>query len=96
MAASGGRTHPVFALWPTALKEELESALLSGARRVHDWIGGRANVRVEFAPVVIGGESVDPFFNANRPDDWAEAERLFGSEAVEGAEPSAAQPGVKA
>jgi molybdopterin-guanine dinucleotide biosynthesis protein A len=36
---------------------------------------------VFFPPVEIGGRTVDPFSNINRPEDLAEAEALLASEA---------------
>lgn len=80
MAASGGRTHPVFGLWPTALRNDLEAALKGGTRKVLDWTDGHPNFTAEFEPTTIGGASVDPFFNANRPDDLAQAEGLMSQE----------------
>ena len=72
MAASGGRTHPVVGLWPVALAEELRRVLVEeGLRKVDLWT---ARHRVAIADFSIG--AVDPFFNANRPEDLAEAERL--------------------
>jgi molybdopterin-guanine dinucleotide biosynthesis protein A len=72
MAASGGRTHPVVGLWPVALARELRAALVEeGLRKVDIWT---ARYRVAVVDFPIG--AVDPFFNANRPEDLAEAERL--------------------
>lgn len=74
MAASGGRTHPVVGLWPVALAAELRRVLVEeGLRKVDLWT---ARHRVAIADFPIG--AVDPFFNANRPEDLAEAERLAG------------------
>lgn len=74
-AASDGRAHPVFALWPVALRDDLRRALEEeGLRKVDLWTARHGLATVEF-PV----EGVDPFFNANRPDDLAEAERLLGA-----------------
>lgn len=71
-AASGGRAHPVFGLWPVALAGELRHALVDeGMRRIDTWTARYRLARVEF-PVA----AVDPFFNANRPDDLARAEQL--------------------
>jgi molybdenum cofactor guanylyltransferase len=70
-AASDGRTHPVFGLWPLAVREDLRSALGSGVRKVDQWTAGYRLVEVEFPAAPI-----DPFFNANRPEDLEEAERL--------------------
>ncbi len=72
-AASGGWTHPVIGLWPVALRAELRQALtVEGERKIDRWTARHGVVAVEW-PVA----PVDPFFNANRPDDLAEAERLF-------------------
>jgi len=70
-AASDGRAHPVFGLWPLALRAELRHALLSGIRKVDQWTGQYRLIEVEFPAAPI-----DPFFNANRPEDLEAAERL--------------------
>ena len=70
-AASGGREHPVFGLWPVALREDLRQALVEGLRKVDLWTARHRLARVEFA-----ASPYDPFFNVNRPEDLAEAERL--------------------
>jgi molybdopterin-guanine dinucleotide biosynthesis protein A len=75
-AASGGRAHPVFGLWPLALREDLREALAAGLRKVDQWTARYRLVEVEFPAA-----PVDPFFNANRPEDLAEAERLAASAA---------------
>ena len=72
-ALAGGRAHPVFGLWAVDLREDLRRALeVEGLRKVDSWTSRHGLVTVEFA---IG--AVDPFFNANRPEDLAEAERLL-------------------
>lgn len=74
-AASGGRAHPVFGLWPLALREALRRALRDeGIRKVDQWTSRFRLATVEFPSV-----PVDPFFNANRPEDLAEAERLLAA-----------------
>ena len=74
-AASGGRTHPVFGLWPVALRADLRAALVErGERKIDRWTARHALVEVPFAAAPI-----DPFFNANRADDLAEAERLIAA-----------------
>lgn len=71
-AASGGRTHPVNALWPVALRDELRHALtVENLRKVGAWIE-----RYPLATAEWETEPVDPFFNANSPEDLAEADRL--------------------
>jgi molybdenum cofactor guanylyltransferase len=72
-AASGGREHPVFGLWPLALAEELRRALAEeGLRKVDRWTARHRLAIVEFA-----AGPPDPFFNANRPEDLAAAEALL-------------------
>jgi len=71
-AQSNGQAHPVFALWPVSLREALREALAGGLRKVDRWTARYKLVEVEFS-----AEPVDPFFNANRPEDLAEAERLI-------------------
>lgn len=74
-AASGGWTHPVIGLWPVGLREELRHALtVEDERKIDRWTARHGVVSVEWA-----AGPVDPFFNANRPDDLAEAERLHAA-----------------
>ena len=70
-AASDGRAHPVFGLWPLDLRDDLREALKGGLRKVDQWTARFRLIEVEFPAA-----PVDPFFNANRPEDLAEAERL--------------------
>jgi len=70
-ACSGGQSHPVFGLWPLALRQDLRAALERGVRKVDEWTAGYRLEQADFAD-----QPVDPFFNANRPEDLAEAERL--------------------
>ncbi len=71
-AASDGQHHPVFGLWPVRLREDLRRAMLDeGVRKVDAW-----TARYRLAVAEFQASPVDPFFNANRPDDLAEAERL--------------------
>ena len=72
-AASDGQPHPVIGLWPVRLREELRGALVDeGIRKVDVWTSRYRLATVEF-PVA----GIDPFFNANRPGDLAEAEALL-------------------
>ena len=79
LASYQGRPQPVFGLWPSALADDLEEALRAGTRKVLDWTDRHACTLVEFPPVTSEGREIDPFFNANRPDDMAEAERLIAA-----------------
>jgi molybdopterin-guanine dinucleotide biosynthesis protein A len=72
-ARSGGQSHPVFGLWPVRLHDELRHAMtVEEIRKVDLWTARYRLVEVEFPT-----EPVDPFFNTNRPEDLAEAERLL-------------------
>jgi molybdopterin-guanine dinucleotide biosynthesis protein A len=87
LGAAGGRTdrialarsaaglHPVFGLWPVALADDLERALDHGTRKVLDWTGRHDTVEVEFHGADAIG--IDPFFNANTPEEIALANKLF-------------------
>ena len=76
-AASGGQPHPVIGLWPVGLREALREAVVGeGVRKVDVWTGRYRLAMVEFP---IG--AVDPFFNANRPEDLERATALLHAEA---------------
>jgi molybdopterin-guanine dinucleotide biosynthesis protein A len=72
-ASSGGRHHPVCGLWPVSLAEDLRRAMAEeDIRKVDAWTG-----RYSLAVAEWPADPVDPFFNANRPEDMAEAERIL-------------------
>lgn len=73
-ASSGGRTHPVVALWPVALRDDLRHALVvEEVRKVGAYTARHRPAIVEWP---VG--AVDPFYNVNTPADLAEADRLAG------------------
>jgi molybdopterin-guanine dinucleotide biosynthesis protein A len=75
-AASGGQSHPVIGLWPVRLRDDLRHALVAEQiRKVDIWTARYRLATVEFP---ISG--LDPFFNTNRPEDLAEAERLLSTQ----------------
>jgi molybdopterin-guanine dinucleotide biosynthesis protein A len=69
LAQSAGELHPVIGLWPVALANDLETALAAGVRKVLDWTDRHGTFPVPFAPARIGDTEVDPFFNANTPQE---------------------------
>ena len=75
-ARSAGRAHPVFGLWPVALREELRAAVSGGVRKVDQW-----TARYRLVPVDFRDGPPDPFFNVNHPEDLMEAERLVALDA---------------
>jgi molybdopterin-guanine dinucleotide biosynthesis protein A len=77
VARSEGRVHPLAALWPLGIADELERALATGERRVQRWVETQDMTVVDFAPIRIGERSIDPFLNVNTPADLAEAETLM-------------------
>jgi len=78
-AASGGQAHPVIGLWPVRLRDELRRALVEeGVRKVDVWTARYRLATVPFADEVPGlGPGIDPFFNANRPEDLDRAAALL-------------------
>lgn len=70
--ASGGQAHPPVGLWPVALRVALRAALLSGERKIDRWTARHGCAIAEWPD-----QPVDPFFNANAPEDLAAAERLL-------------------
>ena len=71
VAASNGRAHPVFGLWPIAMAEELQAALVEeGLRKIDLFTSRYRVVQVDF-----GHGRNDPFFNINRPEDLQQAQR---------------------
>ena len=71
-AASGDRRHPVIALWPVALREDLRRALTAeGVRKVDEFA---ARYAVGTAAWAIS--PVDPFFNVNTAEQAAEARHI--------------------
>jgi molybdopterin-guanine dinucleotide biosynthesis protein A len=76
-AASGGFAHPPIALWPRALAGALREAVLGGERKIDRWTARHGVVSVEWDSM-----PQDPFFNANTPEELAEAEALLRPDGV--------------
>ena len=72
-AASGGRTHPVCALWRVDLAENLRQAMVKeDMRKIDLWTARHRLSVLEFPD-----QPFDPFFNINRPEDLAQAEIIL-------------------
>jgi len=71
-ARSGGQAHPPVGLWPVALRADLRAALLAGERRIDRWTARHGCAHADWPD-----RPVDPFFNANAPEDLAAAEALL-------------------
>lgn len=68
-AATGGRTHPVAALWPVADAGRLAAALAAGQRKIDAFTGP------DTAIIAWPDAPIDPFMNINTPLDLVKAER---------------------
>jgi molybdopterin-guanine dinucleotide biosynthesis protein A len=71
-ARSGAQAHPPIGLWPVALRDDLRAALLAGERKIDRWTARHGCAHADWPD-----QPVDPFFNANAPDDLAAAEALL-------------------
>lgn len=72
-AESGGQAHPVIGLWPVTLRDDLRRALVvEDVRKIDRWTArhGVAHARWPTQPL-------DPFFNANTPEDMAAANAML-------------------
>ncbi|MGU3494948.1 molybdenum cofactor guanylyltransferase MobA [Xanthobacteraceae bacterium A53D] len=67
-ATSGGRDHPVVALWPLGLRHVLRAYLEAGERRVYGFIRQQGSTPTDWACA-----GYDPFQNVNTPEDVAHA-----------------------
>jgi len=75
-AASEGRHHPVFGLWPLRLREDLRAAMIEeDIRKVDLW-----TARHRLAVAAFDVAEIDPFFNANRPGDLETATLLLSAQ----------------
>lgn len=71
-AQSGEWRHPVVALWPVRLRDNLRTALVEeGLRKIEVWTA-RHGVSLAEWPAA----PYDPFFNVNTPDDAAQAKGI--------------------
>jgi molybdopterin-guanine dinucleotide biosynthesis protein A len=71
-ARSAGQAHPPVGLWPVALRDDLRAALLADERKIDRWTARHGCAHADWSDA-----PVDPFFNANAPDDLAAAESLL-------------------
>ncbi len=77
LAKSGGFMHPVIGLWPVEFADDLEIALKDGVRKVLHWTDRHGTVGVEFEFAAFGDKYIDPFFNANTPEEFDEVAALL-------------------
>jgi molybdopterin-guanine dinucleotide biosynthesis protein A len=71
-ARSGEWRHPVVALWPLALRQDLRKALVEEDLRKIEVFTARHGVAIADWPA----DPIDPFFNINTPEDVTKAEHI--------------------
>lgn len=79
LAQSMGRIHPVAGLWPVRLAGSLQTALEAGVRKVVAWTDTHGTIPVPFPQARCGDTEVDPFFNANTPEEFDTLSALLAS-----------------
>ena len=84
IAASKGERHPVAGLWRVELADALAETLKQNVLALHRFADAQGCAIADFAPVHIGGVSIDPFFNVNAPADLERARSLFATENARG------------
>jgi molybdopterin-guanine dinucleotide biosynthesis protein A len=73
VAISGGHRHPLFALWPVKLADDVRHALIDeDQRRVNAMIDRYRTGLAEWDT-----SPFDPFFNINNPEDLTAARRIM-------------------
>lgn len=78
VAASLERTHPVFALWPLSLADDLQEWLSDPEhRRLSNFLARHRTVTVEWQAEQTEIGPLDPFMNVNTPAELEEARRLL-------------------
>ncbi len=80
LAVSAERRHPTIALWPLELVGDARETLKRGELSVDAFAKRHGAIAVSFPMGNIGGRTVDPFFNANTPDDLAAARALLAAQ----------------
>lgn len=78
LAASPAGTHPVFGRWPIALADDLEAFLTTEENhKILAFVDNYIRLNVPFDDIELpDGETVDPFFNVNTPEDVVKAEEI--------------------
>ncbi len=81
VAASQGRVHPTIGLWPLTMAGPIETELSDGKRQAQAFVRDHGAATVNFGVSNENGHQVDPFFNANTPEDLDWARRILQTSA---------------
>lgn len=77
LAVTDDGRHPVFGLWPVAVRHDLRAFLARGeTRKVLAFVEAHDNDVAHFDAVKAYGAVFDPFFNVNTPEDLQRAETI--------------------
>ncbi|MEM7731285.1 MAG: molybdenum cofactor guanylyltransferase MobA [Pseudomonadota bacterium] len=71
LACTPDGRQPTFGLWPVALRDDLQAALLDGTRKVVMWTDRHASQTAMF------DDPGEPFFNVNTPEDLTRAAQML-------------------
>jgi len=82
LAASDGHKHPVIGLWPVNLADDLECALKDGVRKVLHWADRHGTNIAQFEFISLDGMTIDPFFNANTPEELAQVGTILETQTL--------------
>lgn len=77
LAHSEAGRQPVIGLWPISLADDLEASISQGLRKVMAWADRHKTIFAQFPMIKIEDEWIDPFINANTPEELGEARRLI-------------------
>ena len=77
IAASRGREHRTFGLWPAGMADRIADLFEQGVRAPRD-----LERHLRKAVVSFPADAIDPFFNANTPEDLAALEALLRGAAL--------------
>lgn len=81
LASSSSKLHPVFGLWPVALQADLHAWLNTGqSGKVLAFVDRHDSVEVSFD--IDPATGLDPFFNANKPDDLDTVRNTLSSRTI--------------
>lgn len=78
-AVSHAHVHPTISLWPLTIVSKIKAALADGRREMMAFVVEHG-ARLAIVPqVTVNGQSVDPMFNVNTPEELDSARRILQS-----------------
>ncbi len=78
-AVSHAHVHPTISLWPLTIADSIRTALAEGRREMMAFVVEQG-ARLAIVPETqVNGQSVDPMFNVNTPEELDSARRILQS-----------------